>query len=107
MPGSPHENGEVPVAHLIGCHLKSIHPNTMHGAFIIAARLTTHQEISGGNHHADWFGDCFGSLIGEGSTRRIGRWNHGTDFSLLPFRDEGAFYNNPAKGGEGVHGNAQ
>ena len=79
MPGGLHENGEVPVAHLVNRHLKSIHPNAMHGALLIAALLTTHQEIPGGNHHAGGFDDSLRSLIAAGGTLRVGRRNHGAD----------------------------
>jgi len=82
MPGGLHENGEVPVPHLVNCHFKGIHPNAMHWMLIIAALLTTHQEIPGGNHRAGGFHDFLRSLMAVDGTLLVGRRNHGEDSSL-------------------------
>ena len=83
MPGGLHKNEKVPVAHLVNRHGKGIHPDSMRRTFLIAALLTTHQEMPGGNHGAGGFSESLWSLVALGGTLLVGQRNHEVDASLL------------------------
>jgi hypothetical protein len=53
VPGGLHEGLEIAIAHLEDCHLEAIHPNAVDGAFIVAAPVAAHQEVTGGDGRTD------------------------------------------------------
>jgi len=82
MPGGLHELGEIPIAHLVNRHLKSVYPNAMRGSFLVAPLLASHHEFARGNQGAGGLGERPGTLVQLAATQLDVQRGHAESLSL-------------------------